>query len=414
MKRTWIGVAVYALASAVAPALAQDHPDHPGHSHEPVATPQTPTLAPTNGEQPKLVLSQPEWDFGTKWHGEACEAEVTIKNEGKAPLTIVRIRTSCGCTLAKPKNGGAWENRVIEPGGSEIMSLNYNTKKAAQKVNQAVTIETNDPQSPAYQFQVKGEVKALFTFDRGDRIAFPRIERDEVATQTITMTSNVGEPVKLKLKPFDDPKFSVELKEVEPGKVFTLSATTKPPLALNANNATVTLETGVAQSPELQIQVTAFVTPRVQVAPPKLMVSPKVTQPFQKNIRVTYKPDKPVKITNVTCTSDKVKCEVQPPAPIAGNIQTAYHDIKVTLPPGNELPAEGAKIEITTDDPSPEYQKLVVEIVVRDMTVKPPTPPAVKPGAPGPATPAGGGGTGSGTTEPTKPDAPKPTEPVKP
>src|SRR5256885_16199460 len=101
------------LAAPAVLAVAQDKPAQP-----PPPIPTPPSGAPgadkpaPTGDQPKLVLSQNEWDFGTKWYGEKCEGSVTLKNEGKADLTVVNVKTSCGCTVAKPKSGGVWQNKV--------------------------------------------------------------------------------------------------------------------------------------------------------------------------------------------------------------------------------------------------------------------------------------------------------------
>jgi Protein of unknown function (DUF1573) len=407
------------------PAPAQPAQDpHAGHnhSHDVPAAPgaQAASTAPAYdpANPPKLALNINEWDFGSKWYGEKCEGELVIKNEGKGPLKIVNIRSSCGCTVAKPKSGGVWQNKVLNPGESDTASLSYSTKKAAAKVNQTITIETNDPERPSFAFQVKGEVKQLFACTPADRITFPRIEKDAKSSQTIEMTSNFDKPLNLKLKPLpENARYEVKLETVEEGKKYKLTAATKPPLDLGANQLNVELETGVEANPTMSIPISAYVAPRVQVSPPKLFVSPKVAQPFTKIIRVTYQPDKPVKVTSVKSSHESIKAEVTPPAnPPAANQTIAYHEIKVSLPAGKDIPTDNPKITIETDDPSPDYQKFTVDVVVRDVAsapVKPvtgdalkPQPQAPIPGAPAPGTPAPAPGTPAKPAEPAQPGKP--------
>lgn len=407
MKRNWmLGMGVTLTWVGVSIAVAQEPPPSKPAGQVPPGTPPTnvsPTPGPTApavqtqfkpGEAPKLGLGAKEWDFGTKWYGEKCETEVTIKNEGNFDLTISNIRTSCGCTLAKPKSGGQWNNKILKPGESDSMQLSYNTKKAATKVSQTVTIESNDPSTPSYQFMVKGEVKHLCKMEPGDRITFGRIERDQVASQGITLTSQTDKPIDLKLDPLpENAKFSAELKTDEAGKKWTLTVATKPPLDLGPNSLDIKLSTGNSEMPTITVPVNSYIAPRVSVSPAKVFVSSKITQPFQRVVRVSYPTNKPIKILSATPSTDKIKAEiVQPTAPPAATAQMAFTEIKLNLPAGAEVPP-GAKVEITTDDPSPEYSKLIVEIVSRDTPASavPATPTAggtpavIKPGEPVPA-----------------------------
>ncbi len=407
-----------------AACLAFDQEPPPSKPAAPVGpvAPQTPPntpAAPTQfkpGEAPKLSVGAKEWDFGQKWYGEKCENEVTIKNEGNFDLTITNIRTSCGCTLAKPKSGGVWQNKVLKPGESDSMQLSYNTKKAATKVSQTVTIESNDPSTPSYQFMVKGEVRHICKMEPGDRITFPRIDKDKEASQGITLTSQTDKPLDLKLEALpENAKFKAELKTDEPGKKWTLTVSTKPPLEVGSNVIDVKIATGSTEMPTITVPVSSYVAPRVSVSPAKLFASAKVSTPIQRSIRVTYPPDKPIKITNVTCSSDKIKTEIIPPtAPTTPNAMMAFTEIKVNLPAGSEI-ANGAKIEIETDDPAPEYKKLTVEVVVRDENTPPakpgvtPTPGATaKPGAAPAAgvSPTGSAGKPGAPTTPEKKDKP--------
>lgn len=410
MKRNLlVSLGLTMALGTVALAFGQEPPpSKPAAPATPVAptpSPNAPQAAPTQfkpGEAPKLSVGAKEWDFGQKWYGEKCENEVTIKNEGNFDLTITNIRTSCGCTLAKPKSGGVWQNKVLKPGESDSMQLSYNTKKAATKVSQTVTIESNDPSTPSFQFLVKGEVRHICKMEPGDRITFPRIDKDKEASQGITLTSQTDKPLDLKLEALpENAKFKAELKTDEPGKKWTLTVATKPPLEVGSNVIDVKIATGSTEMPTITVPVSSYVAPRVSVSPAKLFASAKVSTPIQRSIRVTYPPDKPIKILSVTSSSDKIKTEIIPPtAPAQPNAMMAFTEIKVNLPAGSEI-ANGAKIDIETDDPAPEYKRLTVEVVVRDEG----TPPA-KPGA----TPAAGSPTAAGQG----PIQAKPTTPVPP
>lgn len=395
----WAGVAAFAQEPPPSKPAPQPQPPVAPHTAPPKAT--LPPVDPAHA--PKIELSASEWDFGTKWYGAEAKTDVTIKNVGKGPLTIGNIRTSCGCTLAKPKSGGAWQNKVIEPGQSETMELSYNTKKHTTKVSQTVTIESNDPSSPTIQFMVKGELKTLCKMEPTDRITFGRLERDQVQEQTMTLTSNYDKPLKLTLKPLpDSAHFDVKISETEPGKAWKIQVTTKPPMTLGNNQLDLTFDTGAPEMPELSVPINAYVAPRVTVMPQKIFTSTRMTQPFERLVRVTYPVNKPVNIVSVKSDNDKVTAELQPKKDPPSGAVMGYAEIKVKLPPGSEL-ANGAKLTITTDDPDPEYKTLTVEVVSRETVTRTTPTPAVQAPSPSKPTAAPAGPSNAASHQPKKP-----------
>lgn len=345
----------------------QTPPTPPANPQPGVVTPgapgSQPYVAPGDG---RLTLSMDNWDFGTKWFGEDCATEVTISNAGTGPLTIMSIRSSCGCTVAKPVSGGAWNGKVLAPGETDKMALTYNTKKGVRTVSQKITIETNDRERPKVEFEVKGEVKNAYDFKPDARVTFSRLERESKATEVIDMTNNMPDKVFLKLRPGNYGSFDVQLQEVEPGMKYKLLVSTKPPLNLGSNTTEIVLETGMDRMPSMQVPVSAYISPRVSVTPRQLLMSPKVTTPFQKIVRVNYLPDKQLTIKEVKVSHDSIKAEILPQQPDQqANRGMKFYEIRVSLPASKDFPADGAKLTILTDDPSPEYQTLEVPIMTQ-------------------------------------------------
>ncbi len=317
---------------------------------------------------PRLVLSTEEWDFGQKWHGEPCSTEVAITNAGDAVLKILKVKSSCGCTALKPRK------RELLPGESDTMVLTYNTKKNKVQVSQTITLETNDPERPRVVIRVKGSVKKIYAVEPAERITFVKTERDSVQTQSVELHNNLDEAVELKLKPGDEaPPFEIKLEALEAGRAYRLSATTKPPLKLGANSMTVVLETGLEKFPTLTIPVSAYIAPRVYVQPARLWVSPQVARTFQRLVRVSYRADQPIEIKEIVSSHpDLIKVERRPPRkPVNPKMTTRFHELRVTLPSGADLPEGGGRIEIYTDDPSPDYQKLVIEVQLKNPAARP-------------------------------------------
>lgn len=324
------------------------------------ATTQPATTQPTAGPAPRLVLKPTVFDFGEVWEGMPAKQEFTIKNAGDAPLNL-SAKSSCGCTVAsRPKS-------PLAPNETTTFTVEYKTSHVG-KAHKTVTLMTNDPGQRNVKIDVKGVVKPLYKATPGKRIVFRDLEPGSKENVTVKLENKFEKPLMLKLKEGQTfGNFDVELREVKPGEAYELSVTTKPPLRVGWNRAIVKLATGLDVVPEISIPVHGNAQPRVFVSPFTLTVTPNDKEPSEKLLRVQYRTSSPVKITKVRSSLESVRCEVQPSTAPTGLSKTAYHQIRVLLPPYDEIPEDGGLVEIFTDDKDEEYQRLEVPIVRRDL-----------------------------------------------
>jgi hypothetical protein len=369
-------VAVFVIALIVIPvALAQT-------ATERQSVPSVPTAAP------KLEISASLWDFGEKWAGEKAETTITLRNVGKAPLEIGEVKSSCGCTVAKVNK------KLLQPGASEEVRVTYDTNKRTEKVSQKIRVHSNDPDSPVTVIEVKGQVKQLLKMSDPRGLSFGAVGRDDVATKAIEIECNYTEPLELTLEEPRCEGFDVQLDELEAGKHYRLTATTKPPLRDGPIRASVQLVTGVELVPEVPVRISGNVQAPVTVAPTTLYVVEKTQKTTQYTLRVTSRRQQPLKVTGVVASDPAIKVEIlpMPTLPAKAALASNAATIRVTLPPADEIPADGATITITTDDQ--EYAELVVPVRTRLMSSKPspvtsdvgaePKSPSAKPGPPKP------------------------------
>lgn len=309
-----------------------------------------------DGKQAKIEISPSEVDYGKVWSGEKAEKPVTIKNVGEAPLKILRVRASCGCTAAKPTK------EILQPGETDILTVTYNTKKPAKTINQTVTLETNDPDQPTVRIPVRGEVNQLFEAAPTNMISFGRISVDSVDTKEIELTNSYNEKVKLELQPVADNFIKVELIEVEPGMKYKLKATTVPPLRQGGLSSNIVLKTSLDAAPTLDYRVNGFVQPPVSLYPNSIYLPDTVSKPSVRVLKFSFRSNEPVEITKLESTlPDKIKAEYKKTQTRAiGGFEV--NTIQVTLPPASELPEEGAKLIIETSHPNPEYKRFEIPI----------------------------------------------------
>lgn len=331
--------------------------------------------APPTGV-PRLEVSTQVWDFGEAWEGESLEFQVTLKNVGDAPLIIKDVERSCGCTVpTRPKS-------PLAPGESDQLGIRYDSKNRSGDVNHTITLVTNDPRRERTVIRIQGHVSYLFEMKPVRSLAFGLLYPDSVESRSVELISKYPGGVPLKLKEDQDfGMYAVELKELEPGQRYKLTATSRPPLKLGLTaGRRVTLLTGLTFIPEIPVGISASVQPLVRVRPNRLFLPTKSVVEMRQTLRVEYAPHYPVTVREVTATHDAIKVELrQAPGPGA-RPNPHRHEVVVLLPPGDRIPPEARpQIEIVTDAKDPAYRKLVVPVQMispRPRTARPQSGPA--------------------------------------
>ena len=101
---------------------------------------------------PQIVFNKLVHDYGdVNQHGDG-RCEFTFTNEGKEPLILSNVRSSCGCTVPE------WPRQPILPGDSEVIKVKYDTKRVGV-INKTVHVYSNATDSPV-TLRIKGKVIA--------------------------------------------------------------------------------------------------------------------------------------------------------------------------------------------------------------------------------------------------------------
>lgn len=102
---------------------------------------------------PIVDYNQKVYDFGEITEGDRIEHIFKISNKGKRNLIIRNIRTTCGCTVAKPGK------EVLAPGEKTELKVSFNSRGKIGRQSKPITILTNDPQNPMTSIRLMGVVK---------------------------------------------------------------------------------------------------------------------------------------------------------------------------------------------------------------------------------------------------------------
>lgn len=101
----------------------------------------TPTAAEL-AKAPKLRVSETSMDFGRVKQNQESTKSFTVTNYGKSNLELRSVQGNCTCIKTESAK------KVLKAGESTIIKITFNPEDRSGTQQKAVTIYSNDPQSP--------------------------------------------------------------------------------------------------------------------------------------------------------------------------------------------------------------------------------------------------------------------------
>lgn len=111
---------------------------------------QAPTPENTNPNSPVLTVDKTSHDYGTLYQKGDGNSVFIYTNDGKEPLILSRVKSSCGCTIPK------WSRQPLMPGQSDTIKVKYDTKRLGS-FHKSITI-TSNASNPTVVLKIKGKV----------------------------------------------------------------------------------------------------------------------------------------------------------------------------------------------------------------------------------------------------------------
>ncbi len=109
-------------------------------------------FAQEKAKAPKIYSPNRFYNFGDLREGQVVHHTFIVKNKGTDTLKIYKVRSSCGCTVAKLKK------QTIAPGDSTFIDVTFNSKNRQGLQKKYVYVFSNDPVLPKLEFHLRAEV----------------------------------------------------------------------------------------------------------------------------------------------------------------------------------------------------------------------------------------------------------------
>ena len=108
-----------------------------------------------SGLQPRILVSEEEWDFGKVTQGEKPTHIFLVKNGGEGDLIIEGVKESCACIEV------SISTTRIQPGESAELKVTYDTTDYVGKDEKHIHIYSNDPQVPEKRINLYVETEVF-------------------------------------------------------------------------------------------------------------------------------------------------------------------------------------------------------------------------------------------------------------
>lgn len=234
---------------------------------EPAAAAPSPAGV-TRPPGPRIRFASTVYDFGRAMSGTQIEHDFAFTNTGDALLEIQGVYPSCHCTVAKP-----WTRRV-EPGGTGIIPLVFDSSRFNGRIERTANVVWNDSTQPDLRLQIQGTLwKPL---EVSPQIAVVKVVQDSPTNPaaTVTILSNLEEPVTLSDPVYTNAAFAAELKTLRPGREFQLVLRAVPPFRQGAVEGTILLKTSSTNMPAVEVTAVVIVQPGFSVTPQQITLPP--------------------------------------------------------------------------------------------------------------------------------------------
>lgn len=371
------------LCSLFAPALAALLGfEVAAKAQEPSAQAPVSTQSPAAG--PKWA-AETNFDFGEVWAGITVTKPFEFKNVGSQPLIILEAKPRCSCSVAENYT------REVLPGQTGVIPFKLDTAAKNGRVDEILTIKTNDAMNPDMVLRLVGVVKVICRVEvihddalrdnspelmkiRASAGHFGRVTANQKLGRLLRITNTTGSP--LTLQPVSNPsaesRFRTHSKETKPQQEWELTLRGDPPFPEGSSTDRLLFKTNIPDYETYQINISAYVPPRIEVIPRKIVIDPAYPPVSTRIIRVNNNGDSPLEITAIAASDPSFHLSLMP----ISVSQPNSRGVQVIIPQNYRPPEFGEVVRINTTD----KELSQIDIPVLPDMYKPPTPrPADKP-----------------------------------
>ncbi len=264
---------------------------------------------------PRAAIELTRIDLGVVALGADPEVRFTVRNEGRAPLTLVPGRVAPGLRIVSVDS-------PVPPGAAGVATLQIETFRAGATTDWTIPLTTNDPARDTIVLQVHADVRTyILVTPPTARFSYVQYEREGGTTHLV---GAAGDPA-FRITRVESPYAFIDVgvaaatdaqrPEGVEGPLWQVTLTIRKHAEVGPLAGVVVLHTSHPNQPRAWLPVGGFVRPLVGVTPPEatLPSTPAGDTPAEVGaLAVTNFGEAPLELTRVETTLPGVDVEVAP------------------------------------------------------------------------------------------------------
>ena len=211
------------------------------------------------GDSPRAMFSQPDFQFGQTLSGAVLEHDFALKNEGDAPLRILRVQmTSPLIVTAMPVS--------VAPGMEGRIRVKLDTSGLRGSFPGEIQVLLNDPMLPVADLSFEGVIVPPVEFLPAPAF-FIGAHRGEARQASIEIINNDPEPLRIEDIRYPTDRFTTTLETLEEGRRYRLTLVMKPDGPAGQHSDDIVLKTSSRSQPTIAVAANTFLHERVYTFP---------------------------------------------------------------------------------------------------------------------------------------------------
>jgi len=228
---------------------------------------------------PKLVCAAPLYAFGEVPNTVPIEHTFTLRNAGRAPLTIREVRRSCGCTEA------ALARKNLPPGEQTTLLVTLDLTGRTGEQNRKIYVDSNDPSTPRYTLALVGRAYSEIEV-RPERVRFGDVAPDQTVEASVALNVRVGVTATVTQVFWEASYLAVTLEPAPELPGYRFRVGTLPPLPTGYLYDVVKVRTDHPHYSTIAVPVTLRVVGELYVTPTRIMLDAGQPDPVTRSIAV--------------------------------------------------------------------------------------------------------------------------------
>lgn len=299
---------------------------------------------------PVLQCEAPIFDFGSVLDEPVIEHDFSIKNISNHNLTIANVRTSCGCTAAKP------EIVDLAPGASTQLHASLNLRGRRGEISKHIYVQPAGD-FPALTLTMRGKSQTVVE-SKPPSLRWDVLAQGKAEPQFVEVfTSIPGETFNIVRTDVTSPYIRARVNPVEPGKRYRIELSALETMPAKTLRASLRVYTDHPKMRELHTPIYGQLVSDIVVNPDVLVLPKKLENGAPLTRRLSLTPGK-IKTFDVA--------EVIPPsAEITTRVVKRPNNIWIielgNVVPSQELHDKEVIIRVTTPEPRELRATFVVQ-----------------------------------------------------